>query len=81
MIVALSAIAISSLLNAWYYLPAIVQIWKGGEADTDGVVYSHEFVPSLSFNAAVVCMGLAVILLGCFAHPLIELLTKSVSLL
>lgn len=81
MIVALSAIAISSLLNAWYYLPAIVQIWKGGEADTDGVVYSHEFVPSLSFNAAVVCMGLVVILLGCFAHPLIELLTKSVSLL
>lgn len=81
MIVALSAIAISSLLNAWYYLPAIVQIWKGGEADTGGVVYSHEFVPSLSFKAAVVCMGLAVILLGCFAHPLIELLTKSVSLL
>ena len=33
MIVALAAIAISSLLNAWYYIPAILQIWKGGEAE------------------------------------------------
>ena len=37
MIVALAAIAISSLLNAWYYIPAILQIWKGGEAEMPAV--------------------------------------------
>ena len=82
MITALTAIAVSSLLNAWYYLPAIVQIWKGGEAQTDGTAYTHGRCNScLSFKVAVVCMALVVILLGCFASPLMELLSKSIALL
>ena len=82
MIVALTAIAVSSLLNAWYYLPAILQIWKGGEAPTDGIAYTHgAYDPGLSFRIAVLCMSAVVVALGCFAQPLVQLLAQSVSLL
>ena len=82
MLLALTAIAISSLLNAWYYLPAILQIWKAGEAPTEGVAYTHgAYKPDLSFTLAVLCMSAVVIALGCFAQPLLWLLAQSVALL
>ncbi|MBR1457406.1 MAG: sodium:proton antiporter [Oscillospiraceae bacterium] len=84
MILSLTAIAISSLLNAWYYLPAILQIWKGGEAPAGpgGEAYVHgPYEACLSFRIAVVCMSVVVVLLGCFAQPLMELITRGVALL
>ena len=84
MIVALTAIGISSLLNAWYYLPAIVQVWKGGRVPEgpNGEVFSHgAYAPTTSFWIAVVGMSIVVILLGCFAAPTMQLIVQGVSLL
>ena len=84
MIAALAAIAVSSLLNAWYYLPAILQIWKSGEEPTgpNGEVYSHgAYLSGVSFGIAVVCMSTIVVILGCCAQPLYRLLLQGVELL
>ena len=84
MVMALAAIAVSSLLNAWYYLPTILQIWKGGgmPEGPDGRVPEHgRFEPGRGFWIAVVGMSLAVILLGCFAEPFMRLIALGVSLL
>ena len=84
MILALTAIAISSLLNAWYYLPTIVQIWKGGEMPTgpNGEIYHHgSYEPGIPFWFTMVCMSLIVVLLGCFAAPLMRIISQGVSLL
>ena len=54
---------------------------QGGEAENEGVVYSHAYTPCMSFRVAVVCMGIMVIVLGCCAGPLMALLTKSIALL
>ena len=84
MITALAAIAVSSLLNAWYYLPTILQIWKGGgePKGPDGEVYDHgAYAPGTSFWIAVVCMSAVVILLGCFASPFMRLISQGVALL
>ena len=84
MVAGLAAIAISSLLNAWYYLPAILQIWKEEKepAGPHGEVYAHGcYAPGLSFYAAVIGMSAVVILLGCLARPLCDLITRSVALL
>ena len=84
MTVALAAIAVSSLLNAWYYLPAILQIWKGGPEPKgpNGETYDHGlYEPGIPFRAAVACMSLVVILLGCLAQPFMQLLLQGVALL
>ena len=83
-VVALAAIAVSSLLNAWYYLPAILQIWKAGTEPTgpNGERYDHgHWKPGAEFCAAVIAMSAVVILLGCFAEPFMRLITLGVSLL
>ena len=84
MVTALAAIAVSSLLNAWYYLPTILQIWKGGDMPEgpDGKVPEHgHSEPDRAFRIAVLCMSLAVVLLGCFAEPFMRLIAQGVSLL
>ncbi len=84
MIVALAAIGVSSLLNAWYYLPAIFQIWKN-EAEPEGPngeIYSEgRYAPGLSFKISVTCMCLLVLILGCTARPLMNILVQGVGLL
>ena len=84
MVVSLAAIAVSSLLNAWYYLPTILQIWKGGEEPKgpNGEVYDHgRYNPGSAFRITVLCMSLIVVLLGCFAGPFMQLISMGVSLL
>ena len=84
MVTALAAIAVSSLLNAWYYLPTIVQIWKGGgePKGPNGETYDHGlYHPGRAFWFTVLCMSLIVVLLGCFAGPFMRLITLGVSLL
>ncbi len=84
MITALAAIGISSLLNAWYYLPAILQIWKTEDEPLgpNGEVYSEgRYIPSRPFKVAVACMCLLVLILGCAARPLMNILIQGVGLL
>ena len=84
MVTALAAIAVSSLLNAWYYLPTILQIWKGGgePQGPNGEVYDHgKYEPGKAFRIAVLCMSLIVVLLGCFAEPFMRLIALGVALL
>ena len=84
MIVSLTAIAISSLLNAWYFIQATVQIWKSENPEGDPeaeVIHLHSVQPDKAFGFAVVCLCILNIILGCFAQPLVRLLQQSVSLL
>ena len=84
MITALAAIAVSSLLNAWYYLPVILQIWKKEPEPRgpEGEVYDeHREDPGLSFRTAVLCMGIVVVVLGCLARPFVQLIARGVALL
>ena len=84
MIAALAAIAVSSLLNAWYYLPVILQIWKKEPEPRgpEGEVYDeHREDPGLSFWTAVLCMSIVVVLLGCLARPFVQLIARGVALL
>jgi len=81
---ALGALAVSSLLNAWYYLPAVVQIWKSADepCSPDGERFDHGKVkPEGRFWVAVLGMSAVVILLGCLAAPVMRLISLGVSLL
>ena len=81
MIVSLTCIAISSLLNAWYFIQAAVQIWKGEEEPGEETAILHAVTPDRSFGIAVICLCALNIILGCFAEPLVRLLQQSVALL
>ena len=84
MISCLTAIAISSLLNAWYFIQATIQIWKSEEEDVqdeNGPVAVHAVAPDRSFGFAVVSLCVMNVVLGCFAEPLVRLLQHSVALL
>ena len=84
MVTALAAIAVSSLLNAWYYLPVILQIWKGEPEPLgpNGEVYNHgPYSSGVSFGVSVLCMSAVVVLLGCLAKPFMRLLALGVALL
>ena len=84
MISCLTAIAISSLLNAWYFIQATIQIWKSEEEDVqdeNGPVAVHAISPDRSFGFAVVSLCVMNVVLGCFAEPLVRLLQHSVALL
>ena len=74
----------SSLLNAWYYLPVILQIWKKEPEPRgpEGEVYDeHKEDPGLPFRTAVLCMSIVVVLLGCLARPFVQLIARGVALL
>ena len=82
--VAFAAIAASSLLNAWYYLPAILQIWKNRNEPVgpDGQQFCHgRWLPSGGYELAVPLLTALVVLLGCFSTPLCELIARGVALL
>ena len=78
MVMALAAIGVSSLLNAWYYLPAIFQIWKREDPAEEVYEIASSDTP---FCAAVCAFIAAVVLLGCLAVPVLQLIEKGILLL
>ena len=73
---ALAALAVSAVLNALYYLPAVIRIWLPEKE------HGYEaFKPDWRFSTAVVLLSAAVIALGICYAPLAELLKLGVGLL
>ncbi len=78
---ALAALAISSVLNALYYLPAVVQIWTIREHGEDDLPKLPRFSPGFAAAIAIVALAACSILLGIFCAPLGKLLSDGVALL
>ncbi len=84
MVLALCTLALSSLLNALYYIPVIIQIWKGEDEplSLEGVVLSHgKYHEGPAYFASILCFIAAVFALGCFYVPLNELILRGIALL
>lgn len=85
MALVLLSIALSTVLNALYYIPAVLAIWT----PTDEVLAIHlqetddpaarAFDPA--FTAAAVCLTAGVFVLGILYHPITEVLRLGLSLL
>lgn len=79
--VALAALAVSSVLNALYYLPAIVQIWTIKDHGEDDLPKLPAKRPSLALIVSVVVLALGSVLTGVFCTGLGQLLAGGLSML
>jgi len=75
--ITLICLGVSSVLNALYYLPAIIRLWLPGKSGTD----RGDFVIRPDFIVSVVMLSLSVIVLGVCYRPVVALLELGVSLL
>lgn len=78
---ALGALAVSSVLNALYYLPAIVQIWTVKDHGEDDLPELASVRPGVAVAVSVSVLALGTVLLGVFCTPLGDLLTRGLRLL
>ena len=76
MIAVLVVIAVSSVLNALYYLPAIIRLWTAERSGED-----KAGKPELSMTAAISLLSAAVVGLGVFYEPVAALIRRGVGLL
>lgn len=76
MTVALAALAVSGVLNALYYLPAIIRLWLP-EKDREAKSEKCEWRMGL----AAVALSLTVIALGVFYEPIVALIRTGAELL
>ncbi len=72
--VALLALAMSSVLNALYYIPAMFAIWAKPEKDAPAAC-------NPGFTAAAVVLTVCVILLGTAAVPVVRIIQMELSML
>lgn len=78
---ALAALAASSVLNALYYLPAVVQIWTVRDHGEDDLPKLPRTFAGPAVGTAIVLLAAGSILLGIFCAPLGGLLTAGLGLL
>lgn len=82
LIVALAALAASSVLNALYYVPMIVNIWsKGDRHDPDPLPGLRPKPVQAPFAVAVIGLSIGTIALGVFLQPMADFLTGGLTLL
>lgn len=82
LIVALGALAASSVLNALYYMPVIINIWsKDLVGDPDPLPDLRRKPPQTAFIVSTLALGAAAVGLGVFLAPVTALLELGVSLL
>ena len=79
--VALGALAVSSVLNALYYLPAIIQIWTIREHGADDLPQLPAVKPGAAVAVSIVLLAVGGILLGVFCTPVGDLISTGLSLL
>lgn len=70
------ALCVSSVLNALYYIPAIMAIWS-----KPNKAYEEDLRKNRSFMVAGVILALGVVLLGILPMPLIRVIQKGLSML
>ncbi len=81
----LLTIALSTVLNALYYVPALLAIWvkppAGEEAEVLADVDAAELRPDRSFSVAAVVLMLGIFVLGILYHPITEIIETGVRLM
>ena len=81
----LLAIALSTVLNALYYVPALLAIWVRPPAEDElailGDTHAEDLAPDRFFAAANLLLILAVFILGIFYHPITNVLEAGVRLI
>ncbi|MEG2177158.1 MAG: proton-conducting transporter membrane subunit, partial [Oscillibacter sp.] len=83
--VILLTIALSTVLNALYYVPALLAIWVRPPTAEEAAVLADVEPEALrfdrSFTAAAVVLMLGIFVLGIFYHPIINVLQAGVRLI
>ena len=81
----LLTIALSTVLNALYYVPALLAIWVKPPAEDEAAiladVHPEERSPDRSFTAAAIVLTLGIFVLGIFYHPITDLIEAGVRLI
>ena len=82
---ALLTIALSTVLNALYYVPALLAIWVKPPAEDEAViledVHAEELVFDRSFTLAAGALTLGIFVLGIFYHPITDVIEAGVRLI
>ena len=81
----LLTIALSTLLNALYYVPALLAIWVKPPVEDEVAILADVEPEALradhSFTAAAACLTLGIFVLGIFYHPITDVLEMGVRLI
>ena len=81
----LLTIALSTVLNALYYVPALLAIWVKPPAEDEAVILAdvraEELAPDRSFTAAAILPTLGIFALGILYHPITDLIEAGVYLI
>lgn len=82
LVLALGALAVSSVLNALYYMPIIINIWSQGDRhDPDPLPGLRDKPVRASFAVSAVCLSVGAIALGIFLQPVADFLALGLSLM
>ena len=74
-VLTLAVLAVSSVLNALYYMPALIGIWSHKRPAV------HEAERDISCSVAIVGLSLGIIALGIFFSPVMDILVRGIQLL
>ena len=81
----LLTIALSTVLNALYYVPALLAIWVKPPAEDEALVLADvhpgDLAADRTFTAAAVVLTLGIFVLGIFYHPITDLIEAGVRLI
>ncbi len=81
----LLTIALSTVLNALYYVPALLAIWVKPPAEDEALVLADvhpgELAADRAFTAAAAILIVGIFVLGIFYHPITDLIEAGVRLI
>lgn len=72
----LTGLAVSTLLNALYYIPAVIGIWSDNESRN-----LYQFTPARDFSIAAVILMICVVALGVFFRPVMAVIEAGLALM
>ena len=82
---ALLTIALSTVLNALYYVPALLAIWVKPPAEDEALVLADvhpgDQAFDRSFTAAAAVLTAGIFVLGIFYHPITDVIEAGVRLI
>ena len=85
MVLVLLAIALSTVLNALYYIPALLAIWSAAPQELQERILAtateEEQQKDWRFTTAAVILIAAVLILGIFYHPIVNVISAGLSLM
>ena len=71
----LGVLAVSSILNALYYIPAVIAVWSDRKAASGHIEHDR------ASSAAVIILAVAVILLGTCFQPIMDVIVRGLQLM